>query len=648
MRLTAAKQFFQSTSRWTLLLALLTVAVLWFLSRNHSFVPMWVEGMGVNLQGDLSLLGYDKQPFPCSLRIGTFSLPLSINSHEGPGWFYLYAPTLYLWFNRITTDPYLYRYTGILLFLANGWILYYLLRKYYKPSISFYSAAAFLTCPLFLLGSLTDFELEQAMLVFFLLTVLLFSHYIKGGGVTLLLASAMTLGMTLLTRTEVLVWPIIPFSIYLLLMRPPLVLDRWKQTKRKPIVALAALVLFCLGASPVIAYNLVCPESNIFSFTVNTVLRRSLESTPLWERLVIRIEQFWSLDLLNIWPMYELHVANYVMAALWVVSACIIAVRWVVKRHPSLQLVMVSTILVLSVLTTASAVRVEALLIVEVAALVVITSALAYVEELGLRKVAHVAFIVLIAGNVAVAGMDWRRWNELPSNSQTMLNQSDPVLLASYLSEHHAGDRILYTNVGIPEYMQYMTTGRLKGEDIINWVSIDGFVNAVKLTLLNKSKERVFVAVSKEHDGLGGALPRTKVLYGLLDQYKVPYQVTHLSNQRNNSLYDLIIVPEGITLIPDSAMAETLVVSDVVDLRVALQPDGNRLVIGSVLGVGFKPGDSVRINGNLIVTTAYGNQAWVSFSMPLERLENENSFTLDLFRAESMEHSRTFTVRLPQ
>jgi hypothetical protein len=650
-RLAEAKRFYCSGSRkWTLVLALLSAAALWFLSRNHSFIPMWSEGAAECFQTQLEMFGFDKQRPSCWLHIGAVSLPLSLNSYTGPAWFYVYAPTAYLWFEKLSTDPYIYRYTSIVFFLTNVWVLYYLLRQYYNPSISFYSAAAFLTSPLLLLGCLTEHGITNIMLLFILITAFLFSHYIKGGSVAFLLGSGMALGMTLLTRVEAFVWLIIPFLIYLVLARPPEVLDRWRQTKRKQGVALFVIALFCLGASPVIAYNLICSDSNIFSFTANTVLPRSLgaSSLSLWGGLGGRIEQFWNYNLLNIGPMWELHVANYLMAALWIVSAGIIAVRWIARRHPSLILVMVLTALALSILTTGGQ-RNEHLMIIEPAALLVITSALAYVERLrSTAKLAHIAFIVLIAGNLVVAAMDWQGWNQLTSSSQTMLNQSDPVLLASYLSEHHAADRILYTNVGMSQYVLYMTAGQLKGEDIMDWTSINGFIKAVKLTLLDKSKRRVFVAVSRDHDGVGGAAARTGTLYSVLDQYNVPYEITHLSNERNHSLYDLIVVNDGVTLAGDSSMAETILVSDVVDVRVVVQPTGESAVFGSILGAGFKPGDAVNINGKLILPSTYGNAAWITFSIPPDALDNQSSFTLEVIRAESLERSKTLTVRIRQ
>jgi hypothetical protein len=608
---------------------------------------MWVEGMGECIDTELPMLGYEKQYLGCWSQIGSLSIPLSINPHVGPAWFYLYAPAVYLWFEKITTDPYFYRYTGMSLFIANSWIFYFTLRSYYKPYISFYSAAAFITSPLLILGFLSDYELVNVMIFPILLTALLFSLYLKNGRVGLLLASTMALGMTLLARTECLVWLIVPFSMYLVLSRPKLIVDRLTQINKKFVVALSGVALFSIGALPVIAYNVLCPESNIFSFTVNTIFHRSLDgsSIAVWRRLIVRAAQFWNFNLLNVWPMYELRTRHYLMALVWIFCASILLVRWIRRGRASLALLMVLTTIILSILTT-GLLRSEHLMMLQPAPMLVIASALSYLEtQKACRKFVHSTFIVLLAGNLFIATMDWRWWNHLSPDSQTMLNQSDPILLAKYLSEHHARDRILYTNVGLPQYVKYMTVGQLKGEDIMDWTSLDGFIKAVRITLLDKNSRRVFVAVSRDHDGAGGAAPRTEALYNLLDQSNVPYAVTHLSNDRNNSLYDLIVVDEGYALEARS-MTETMLVSDVVDVRVSAAPDGNPVVIGSILGRGLKSGDSISINGKLVLPTYFGNEGWITFSVPLEFVGNHNRFTLQVLRTEGWERSREFTVEI--
>src|ERR1041385_1797539 len=249
------RKFFRARSSHLIVLAALTGVAFWFLSHNHGFASMWVEGMGECIETDLSMLGYSSTSIPCSLRLGSVSLPLSMNPHVGPAWYYFYAPTLYLWFNRVSNDPYIYRYTGIMLFIVNVWLLYFLTRTCYSRWLSFHTAVVFLSCPLFLLGTMTDYELDQVMLLFIFLTALLFLKFLMTGRVLFFLFACLTLGMNLLTRTETLLWMAIPFAVYLVLTRPPLVVRRWRELERKALVVSTAIVLFLAGASPVIARN---------------------------------------------------------------------------------------------------------------------------------------------------------------------------------------------------------------------------------------------------------------------------------------------------------------------------------------------------------------------------------------------------------
>lgn len=643
-----AKPFLSSgDSKWTFALALFSGAVLLLLSRNHAFAPMWVEGMPEFEETLRIMLGFDqlRPDHPgCWLRLRGISLPLTLKQYIGPAWIYFYGPTAYLWFSGMTGDPYIYRYTSILVFLADGWIFYYLLRQYYKTSVSFYGAVAFMVTPQFLSISITEYPFPIT-LVFILLTALFFSRYIKQGSVVLLLASAMALGMTILARIESLVWLIIPFVIYLVLARPPTILERWKEIKSKSIVTALALAAFCLGAAPMIAYNLICPN-NVFSFIINSVLPKSLDTTSLslFDKLIIRIEQFWSYNLLNIWTMWELHVPNYIFAVLWLLSMCVIIARWIAGGHTSLLVIIILTTLPLSLLTTGE-LRDEHLTVLQPVVLLTVVSALAYVERLpSTHKLAHIAFLLLIFANIVVSATNWRNWNLQPATSQTMLNQSDPALLAEYLSQHHANnDRILYTNIGLPQYIQYMSSGRLRGEDIMDWYDVNGFTDAVKLALMDKERRRVFVAVSKERDGYNATLPRTRLLYNTLNQYNVPYTVTPLSNKRNQYLYDLVVVDKGHAL-GEEFLKRTLLVSNVADMHIETQPSGSNLVFGSVRGMGFKRGDVIIVNANLIVPTTFGNESWITFALPSGSIETERPFTLEVFRPRTLERSKPHIV----
>lgn len=93
-----------------------------------------------------------------------------------------------------------------------------------------------------------------------------------------------------------------------------------------------------------------------------------------------------------------------------------------------------------------------------------------------------------------------------------------------------------------------------------------------------------------------------------------------------------------------SQVHEGIVLADVVDVRRgSLVPNGPTQVIGSVIGTGFQPGDTVLINGHIPAATAFGNSRWMSFSFP-----NDAALThLDvcIVRPSTGLHSPIRTVR---
>jgi len=631
---------------WKILLAAGCVPVLWFLVRYHAFVPMWIEGIGEYENVLRIMLGYSTYTPGCWINYGSLHLPLALNAYIGPAFFYFHLPAAYLWFHGLTTDPYVYRYLGILFFFGDVWLLYYLLRKYYQAAVCFYAAAAFLTAPTLFL-CLTEGGAYFFMLFFLFTLALLFTQYLNSGRVIFLYASALVLGMTILTRVEMFVWLIVPFTIYLVLARPPLVVQRWREMNHKVKQALATLGCFCLGASPMIVYNSFCPTTNIFSFFRTQLIPHTLTTPylPLYNRCMLRLAQFWATVLLNTGPVWELKAKNYIFAGLGLV--CIGALIWqsVARRRPNFLVLAVLTTLPLSLLASGM-LRYEHLTILHPVVLLIIVAGLAYLERLPrLRGLMHAAFVLLILGNIATSAADWRIWAQQPDTAQTMLNQSDPALLTNYLVQHHANDRIFYTNVGMSNYVRYMTAGRLQGEDIMDWSGVDGFVQAVNATLTNKTQRRVFVAVAKEHDGQSGSVRRTELLHRLLDQYDVPYTVTPLSNERNRFLYELVVLEPGAAVRAQPDQDEKLVVSDVTDVRAtARQPGGQ--VVGSIGGLGLKPGDLIVINQDHTFPTTFGNERWVTFSIPWEELKGQDSFTLEVLRSSSLERSQPFTVNL--
>lgn len=630
--------------KYTVALALISAITFVFLSKNHTLLPMWVEGIGEYQHVLLIMLGFIKANPACWINFHDINIPLALNAYSGPAFFYFHLPTAYLWFNGYTSDPYIYRYAGMVIFFADVWLLFYTLRTYYKVPIAFYAATAFLTAGF--LVCLSEGGSYFLMLFFVFIAVFFFSRYIKTGSVGYLLAASLTYGMTLTTRVEFFIWSFIPFVIYLIIARPRIVLDRWRQTPRKVLAALGVLITFCIGASPLIIYNLMCPAGGLLSFVNNKVLPDSFgpATMPLTEKLQVRLEQFWYGNLLGT-SGPDTGPENYVFAGLWMICTVVLIVRWITQRKASLFLIIIVTAIPLSLFIQAQ-LRFGHLAAIQPAVLMVIVSGLAYLSSFRkLEKLAHLAFVLLILANTYISITIWRTWKNQPDTVQTMSNQSDPIVLADYLKQHHSNDRVLYTNIGMAQYMSYMTAGTFNGEEIMAWGNDEGFANNVRIALLDSNKQRVFVAVAKERDGAPGTLRRTNQLYSLLEQYKVPYKVVPLSNERNRFLYDMVSVESGVTLKQEALTVGALRLSDVVDVRVVPQGAGSSLVIGSLYGAGFKLGDVILINGTATFQTSFGNPGWITFTFPVDSIEG-NTFTLEVLNPQTLERTRAQSVTI--
>jgi hypothetical protein len=614
-----------------------------FLGPRHNFVPMWVE-CWAEFEGPLRiLLGYDSQCPSCWARIGGHSVPLALNSYIGPAWIYLYSPAAFAWFSGLTSDPYVYRYTLIAALLANTWMFYLLLRQLYRGWVAFWGAAAFATTPILFLGTLAEHGSVHFAFLPIFLTALLFVKYVRGGSSAYLVGAALALGSAVLGRIESLIWLVLPFLVYLAMARRGVIFARWRQTRRKARVAALSATAFCLGAGPMIAYNLLCPENNLLSFILKRIFPSSLgNGGSIQSRLLIRLEQFWSTNLLSQWPMWEIHWPTPVFAVLWFFSATLIVWRWVKFRKPYFPLVIVLMIVPLSIVTTGS-LRNEHLVTLQPAVLLVVISGVAFVARIDrLRRLAMAAIVTLVLSNTITVAGDWRYWNSLPDTAQTMLNQSDPVTLSNYLSERHSRDRIIFTDVGMPQYIQYMTAGRLKGEDILEWYDAQKFVGSINFALLDAGRRRVFVAVSKDRGRPVENLPLTELLYKTLADAEVPFTVTHLSGPRNKFLYDLLVVEAGVKVAERKLGPSSLKVAEVTDIHEIVQ-DGSSYVIGSIKGEGLRDRDAMIVNGHVYPTT-FGNANWITFLLPSDVIGTDGAWQLKVIRPSTLESSLPLDV----
>jgi hypothetical protein len=90
-----------------------------------------------------------------------------------------------------------------------------------------------------------------------------------------------------------------------------------------------------------------------------------------------------------------------------------------------------------------------------------------------------------------------------------------------------------------------------------------------------------------------------------------------------------------------------LVVTEVIDVRAANDREsGSPVVIGSINGKGLMEGDKIIVNNGSTYGTFFGNDTWVTFSIPASDLGGQKSFTLQLVRPSTQEQSKAFTVTI--
>ncbi|MBX6772842.1 MAG: hypothetical protein IRY83_14010 [Chloroflexi bacterium] len=625
----------------------LSALVFLFLAVHHDFVPMWIEGIAEYESALEVMAGLSPAQPPCWLHLGRASLPLAFTPYIGAAYFYAYLPPVYPWLHGLTGDPYLYRYVGITLFIADAWLVFLILRPYVGPGLAALGGALLLTTPTTLFMALTDHQSVYLPLGILLLAVFLGTRYLMTGRTRFLLLASLAAGATLLVRLETFVWPAVPTVLYLGLARPAPVRARWRELRRRPWLALLAAAAFALGGAPTLAYNAACPAGGLLPFLRGTILPTALGTAggpgPA-VRLLTRLQQFWTYNLLATWPWYELQAPDVLFAAAWLAAAAVLLTAAVRRRQPEPLLPGLAVVVVLSTATT-GLLRDEHLTILQPFVGMVVVSAAALAHSPGTRRLARALLLLVVAGSVAASALDWRGWLSLPPTRLTMLNQSDPALLTHELLAHHARDRILYTNIGLPQYVRYFSRGRLAGTDITSQTSADRFADAVQAVLADGSARRVFVAVAPEHDGMvmDGALPRTRLLYAILAADRLPYRVTRLANARNAHLYDLITVDPGISL---SARART--VPGIFIAAVAVNPITGPVLTAGVTGAGFAPGDVVVLDGRRSVPTVFGSSGWLTFSVPTADLPPGGTLTVEVLRPSTLEKSRPYPVRLPR
>jgi hypothetical protein len=566
-----------------------------FLASQHNLLPMWAEGpVLLKAEDFLTLLGRWHSVPASWMHLLGLAFPLVYNEYVGVG-LYAYLPAVYLWFNGLTGDPYVYRYVGILLLLVNSYLLYILLDLYFSCRIAFFGAIIYLTTPVLLLGALTDHQTFTLFQLTLLVAGIVMTHYWRHPSPRLLFASALAAGLPLLTRIEIFGWPFIATALYLIVARPPQVIARLKQIAARRTNLLLVGTGVGVGAAPLMAYHIAKGGAAFFNLLNQRVLPGTFGSTApsTVDRVNIRIEQFWSTNLLTQLPSYQILEANWLFAVVWLLAFAMLILQSFRSRRLNPLVFSILVILPVSIITR-GLLRYEHLIFLELCTLfILITGLLAWQPWLRSPTLLNLIFIALIGGNLWTASKDWLAWNAYPPSAQTMLNQSDPILLADSLARFNADDRILYTNVGLMNYVEYVSAGRVRGEDIEEWNHPEQFENTVKGVLMDESRRRVFVGVAPEREEgqSSGVLVRTRRLYSVLSELQIPYSVTRLASQRNPYLYDIIMVERGVTLQDHLTPNNSISIQNV-----CVNPINGEQVVAGITGAGFEKGDMVKLN----------------------------------------------------
>jgi hypothetical protein len=544
------------------LLLIANVAVFGLLSAHHAFVAMWVEGsLFEHVEHYLRIFGLSDDRPGCWIGfqwggVERFVFPLSYNAYGGIA-VYSYLPLAFLWYSGATSDPFIYRYLGIALLIGNSFLMFYLIRLRFRPIIALYGSLILLTTPSTLLASVTDHQTFTIYQFFFLFAAILVVRYLDRPTNGRLAAAAFASGMILLGRYEVLLWPLIAGAIYLVWVRPAPLLLHGRTIHQRILGSALAASYFCVGAAPTLLFQATC------SYNAFSVMRRFGDvgvvdgvSASFVSKIIIRLGHYWGLHLLNQLPSYEIYTPNVLFAIIWLFAFAGIVLKQLRSRTPDILILILLVSLPLSTLTT-GLLRYEHLLFLQPVFVLALIAGLGWwIQFDRLKVIVHVLFVALIISNVAVSVLDLTQWQASVRSRTSMLNQADPEVLADYLAKNHGEARILYTNVGPRHHMPYITKNGLEAEDILNWsAGVKGFAQDVRRELSDGSRQRVFVAVSPDRDGCAGTLPRTKALYAILDQSRIPYTTTPLASGRNPQLYDIIVVEKGIAL-PASPMED--------------------------------------------------------------------------------------------
>jgi hypothetical protein len=532
--------------------AAISIVAFVLLATLHGYLPLWIEGL-TEYQTALSvLLGFRTDPQPCMLVIGGSQIPLAVAPYVGAGFIYLNAPFVAAWYHGWVDDPYVYRFVGILAFIGIGWLLFFLCARFWGARTGWWCAVLWTTTPYLAFVALADLQWEFIPIFFALLAVALFRLYLDRNRWPFFVMGCLVSGVVVVTRVDVFLLSAIGLGAYLLLFRPEIV--------RKPLfaalprsAAAAGVALFLAGMSPFILYQFVCPSGRVSGFLSGSVLTLTFgaEAAPFAARMALRAQQYFSVSVLHQLAFLDLTVSNYVHVAAWCVAVAVLIANAIMKRGLAFPAFAIALLLPVSLIST-GVLRPEHMINFAPLTAMLVSRGLTGMSSSsdGGRfarariRAGSILLVVTVIANLVVSGLNWRSWAAHPATRDFITNQSAPVVLAEYLAPFH-GSRILFTNVGLWNYVQYMTAARLKSENIVSWNGPDEFRAFVEDALRDRNRLRLFVGASLERDGGRFTLARTALLHQILDEHRVPYERVIISTNRRKDLYEVTFVRPG-------------------------------------------------------------------------------------------------------
>lgn len=620
---------------WTILLAASSIAVAAFIAAHHSFVPMWIEGMPEYEHQIMAALGYAPWTGGCGgVTVGGHFLPLGVNSYTGAANTWLDLPASYLWLSGISNDPYSYRYTTIFVLLASAWLFYAILERVYGSAAAFYGALILMISPIELLVALTDHRVLLTLELFATGMFFLGILYLRTRNRAYLWACCFVAGLSLWDRPEIFVLSLLCVALFALFFRRREVFSWWRSTARRLALVAGGVAFFVAGAVPVIAYNLQCPSRSYASLFRGRFA--SSAAADVFPNLLLRIRQFFTFDLLNQLPLYRMSSRDVALAMAFGIAAVVILRDWIRNRRPDFPFFAV--LMLPFFIFSATGLREIHLLTLELAVIAVVVSGC---SRLARERpwVMHAVLISVAAGTAWATASDWHAWNALPPAESTKLNQSDPPLLVSSIRKNYPEAQLFFTNIGLPEYVEYVSKGELKGQDILNWFSTDDFDRDVRMALLATGAQRVFIAIPSERDSLESALPRTRRLESLLHSLAVPYRKVRLSNPRNTNLYDLFVVEKGAGPLSGLTIQPSIVIESI-----GWNNPRDGVVTGTIYGRGFDRGDAVIVDGQMVFPTAFGSDRFITTAIPVSEITGRKSSRIEVLRPSKMERSPAFVT----